>query len=134
MSDMVNIPAYRLKQGVLRPYDGKIATDAAHAAAHGILIDLNGRYGIKDMFRDIPHETREDIVSDFAAIIREAVSPGSGPPVLATAETLRDRFATAALSGLMTKYSPATHEGDAWVSRTAYEIADAMLAAREVKS
>ena len=44
-----------------------------------------------------------------------------------TRRTLRDEFAQAAIMGLMTMVDTTTHN----VSKKAYELADAMLAARE---
>lgn len=54
--------------------------------------------------------------------------------------TLRDQFATAALSGLLAsphsdsyQFPPYAHQQPAQVAKEAYELADAMLAAREPK-
>lgn len=48
------------------------ATDWAHAAARGILYNLNDRRDIKDGFRDVDEDVRKEIVESLAAIIREA--------------------------------------------------------------
>ena len=133
MSDPINIPAYRLKQGAMRPYGGSgVPVDRAHLAALGIMADLLDRGGIKDMLARIDQDVKPGIVTDIAAIIREAMQPGSEPPIAATAKTLRDEFATAALSAIV------VNEGDSFmydftagkVGERAYEIADAMMKAR----
>ncbi len=50
-------------------------------------------------------------------------------------KTLRDEFAMAALTGMLTiketyLIAEKKPDGDAWVAETAYELADAMLAQR----
>ena len=59
--------------------------------------------------------------------------------VMAPAEDLRDRFAAKAMQSLIVTMAhvamnTGVHPGSADISRTAYEFADAMLAAREVQS
>lgn len=46
--------------------------DWAHAAARGILADLNDRSGIKHGFIGISEDVRAEIIGSLAAIIREA--------------------------------------------------------------
>ena len=53
------------------------ATDWAHAAARGILADLTNRRGIKRGFEEIDYDTKAQIVTSFAAIIR--VAHGQAP-------------------------------------------------------
>jgi hypothetical protein len=133
MSDPINIPKYRLKQGGARPYDAKAgeSVDQAHVAARGVMADLADRGGIKDMIARISDpEVRQEIVSDIAAIIREAMQPGSEPPLVATAKALRDEFAMAALTGWARRITPATQDGSEWLARECYEMADAMMKAR----
>lgn len=48
------------------------AKDWAHAAARGVLADLQDRGGIKHGFNNIDHEIRVEIVETLAAIIRLA--------------------------------------------------------------
>lgn len=54
------------------------ATDWAHAAARGVLADLQDRRGIKRGFEDLDEEVRVDIVSALAAIIRAARGDAEG--------------------------------------------------------
>jgi len=70
-----------LLKGAKYPYDapdgtsggeGPPAADWAHAAARGILYDLNDRRGIRDGFHRVGAEARAEIVSDLADIIRVA--------------------------------------------------------------
>ena len=46
--------------------------DWAHAAARGVLADLQDRRGIKHGFDDIDQDTRKEIVKSLASIIRLA--------------------------------------------------------------
>lgn len=46
--------------------------DQAHAAARGVLADLQDRGGIKHGFANIDEEIRKEIVAALADIIREA--------------------------------------------------------------
>lgn len=48
------------------------ATDWAHAAARGVMTDLNDRSGIKHGFRGIDEEIRVEITLALAEIIRAA--------------------------------------------------------------
>lgn len=143
MSDPINIPAYRLKQGAMRPYGGSGApVDRAHLAALGIMADLLDRGGIKDVLARIDQDVKPEIVSDIAAIIREAVQPGSEPPIVATAKTLRDEFAMAALTGFIGNSECAQNgmepmlsylardENAEWLAGRVYVIADAMMKVR----
>ncbi|WP_186156783.1 hypothetical protein [Burkholderia gladioli] len=57
------------------------AVDSAHAAARAIICDLSDRGGIKRGFENIDEETRVEIVTKLAAIIR-AASPAPAIPVL----------------------------------------------------
>lgn len=52
-------------------------TDAAHAAARGIIHDLKDRRGIKVGFTDVDEDIRKEIVDRLAEIIRQAMSSGS---------------------------------------------------------
>ena len=84
----MDITAHRLDHGARFPYDGGAdfwadrnpvpppATDWAHAAARGVLIDLLDRRGIKWALEDerIDHETRAELVQSLAAIIRMAAA------------------------------------------------------------
>lgn len=75
---------HKLQHGEKFPYDasdrwwnGTVrpppkAKDWAHAAARGILSDLQGRHTIKWGFDNIDESTRKEIVASLAAIIREA--------------------------------------------------------------
>ena len=47
-------------------------TDCAHAAARGVIADLQNRAGIKHSFADIEQGIRVEIVQSLAAIIRLA--------------------------------------------------------------
>lgn len=49
-----------------------IPKDWAHAAARGVVADLQGRRAIKWGFDDIDEEIRAEIVASLAAIIRLA--------------------------------------------------------------
>jgi hypothetical protein len=77
------IARHSLKRGAEYPYDSSVdtsvekptpATDWAHAAARGILYDLNDRSGIKQAFRGVDPEIRVEIVASMAEIIRQAKS------------------------------------------------------------
>ncbi len=84
MSDPFDNAEHRLNSGALFPYDAPdawwssdaadppAAVDWAHAAARGILADLNDRHTIKHGFRDIDEEVRVEMVATLAAIIRKA--------------------------------------------------------------
>lgn len=73
-----------LERGNKWPYDAPDAwwggdggdppkpVDWAHAAARGVLYDLNDRGGIKHGFANIDENIRKDIVVALAAIIRAA--------------------------------------------------------------
>jgi len=75
---------HRLAHGAEFPYDAPdewwggnaesppASVDKAHAAARGIIADLQDRRGIKRGFDDIDESTRVEIVESIAAIIREA--------------------------------------------------------------
>lgn len=137
MKDPINIPAYRLKQGAMRPYGGSGApVDRAHLAALGVMADLLDRGGIKDMLARIDQEVKPEIVADLAAIIREAMRPGSAPPVVATAKTLLDEFAMAALPAIIAAMSAGQHMVRAdktpveAIALDAYELADEMMKVR----
>jgi len=47
-------------------------SDWAHAAARGVMEELQGRVGIKHIFEDVEEDVRVDIVESIAAIIRAA--------------------------------------------------------------
>ncbi len=55
------------------PKNPPVPTDAAHAAARGVISDLQDRRSIKRGFDDIGEEIRKEIVESLAAIIREAM-------------------------------------------------------------
>lgn len=77
--------AIRLTHGAKFPFDAPDAwwdgdasnppppTDWAHAAARGVVAELQGRAGIKHGFNDIDQEIRAEIVSRLADIIRVAL-------------------------------------------------------------
>lgn len=46
--------------------------------------------------------------------------------------SLRDYFAAAALQGMMTRYGVADASGVKYLTKTAFEVADAMLVARKI--
>ena len=84
-----------LEQGTKFPYDGGAhfcedrsptptpTQDWAHAAARGVLADLQDRRGIKQALDDvnIDHETRAEITKTMAAIIRQAaLTASAGKP------------------------------------------------------
>jgi len=48
------------------------SVDWAHAAARGVLADLNDRSGINRGFREVDAEVRAEIVASLSDIIREA--------------------------------------------------------------
>jgi len=49
--------------------------DWAHAAARGVLADLQDRAGIKHKLEEVDHATRSQIVKSLAEIIRLAQRP-----------------------------------------------------------
>ena|ERR1019366_10032770 len=78
-------PADTLAHGAKFPYDASEdwyesddtrspppATDWAHAAARGVVADLTDRRGIKNGFDDVDDETKVEIISTMAEIIRLA--------------------------------------------------------------
>lgn len=81
---MSDLAAIRLAHGAAYPYDASdewwdgdasnppAADDWAHAAARGVLADLNDRRGIKHGFDDVDEGIRAEIVASLAAIIRVA--------------------------------------------------------------
>lgn len=74
----------RLERGATYPYDASDewwnggalnpppATDWAHAAARGVLADLQDRRGVKNGFVDIDEDVRAEMVRSLAEIIRTA--------------------------------------------------------------
>ncbi|MBJ9709839.1 hypothetical protein [Burkholderia gladioli] len=62
------------------------AVDSAHAAARAIIRDLSDRSGIKRGFENIDEETRVEIVTKLAAIIRAA---SSAPAISESEDTER---------------------------------------------
>lgn len=79
------IAAIRLKHGADYPFDAPDnwwrkskhpkpppADDWAHAAARGVIADLQDRGGIKYGFIDVDEDTRQEIVRSLADIIRLA--------------------------------------------------------------
>lgn len=82
----MDIAQHTLDRGAKYPYDASDEwwhgdgdereapppTDWAHAAARGVLADLNDRKGIKQGFANIDEEIRVEIVSSLAEIIRRA--------------------------------------------------------------
>lgn len=74
----------RLEHGARWPYDAPDAWweaieqptlaphDWAHAAARGILADLQGRRGIKWHLQEVAQDVRVELVEALAEIIREA--------------------------------------------------------------
>lgn len=82
----MDIAKHTLERGAKYPYDAPDdwwegdgsapppPTDWAHAAARGVLADLNDRGGIKHGFNNIDEEIRAEIVTSLAAIIRLAGS------------------------------------------------------------
>jgi hypothetical protein len=81
---MMDAAKHRLEQGAEFPYDADDkwwhgeganpppAKDWAHAAARGVLADMNDRGGIKHGFRAIDEDVRAEIVESLAEIIRLA--------------------------------------------------------------
>lgn len=77
-------PAFQIEMGTNYPYDASDAwweadgkkpprhKDWAHAAARGVLADLQDRGGIKHGFDNVDEDVRRDIVESLAAIIRLA--------------------------------------------------------------
>ena len=91
----MDLALYALRHGAEHPYDAPdtwrekdaaepppMAVDWAHAAARGILADLNGRRGIKWELAEVEEETRVELTASLAAIIRIAIY---NPAVLDTA-------------------------------------------------
>jgi hypothetical protein len=84
-----DVARHTLSHGAKYPYDAPDAwwdsdgkeppppTDWAHAAARGVLADLNDRRGIKHGFADIDEEIRAEITASLAAIIRAAAEDRS---------------------------------------------------------
>lgn len=82
----MNEAKHALDHGARFPYDAPdewwrdadseppAATDWAHAAARGILRDLNDRRGIKQGFRVVDEDVRAEIVQSVADIIRAAAA------------------------------------------------------------
>lgn len=82
--DAKQIAESTLRHGAKYPYDapddwwkgdGKsppTAIDWAHAAARGVLADLNDRKGIKHGFADLDQDIRAEITASLAEIIRQA--------------------------------------------------------------
>lgn len=82
----MDIAQHTLDRGAKYPYDAPDswwegdgdervappAVDWAHAAARGVLADLNDRKGIKQGFYEIDEKIRVEIVSSLAEIIRRA--------------------------------------------------------------
>ncbi len=80
----MDIAKHRLEHGAKFPYDADDkwwngggenpppAKDWAHAAARGVLADLNDRGGIKHGFNEIDEDVRAEIVESLAEIIRRA--------------------------------------------------------------
>jgi hypothetical protein len=76
--------AFRLKHGAEFPYDAPDAwwsvpsnepppaSDWAHAAARGVIADLQDRHTIKRGFDDIDEDVRAELVQTLASIIRAA--------------------------------------------------------------
>ncbi|WP_338509097.1 hypothetical protein [Burkholderia gladioli] len=67
------------------------AVDSAHAAARAIIRDLSDRGGIKRGFENIDEETRGEIVTKLAAIIRGA----SAAPAISESPEAHDEAALA---------------------------------------
>ncbi|PAL20200.1 hypothetical protein [Sphingopyxis sp. GW247-27LB] len=83
-NEPVNVAQITLAHGAKWPFDAPDTwwqddgenppppTDWAHAAARGVLSDLNDRRGIKQGFLGLDEDIRAEIVSSLAAIIRVA--------------------------------------------------------------
>ncbi|WP_186124194.1 hypothetical protein [Burkholderia gladioli] len=71
------------------------AVDSAHAAARAIIRDLSDRGGIKRGFENISEETRVEIVTKAAAIIR-AASPAPAIPAFDPVAIIEQRAIRAA--------------------------------------
>ena len=79
--DMARI---RVEQGMDNPYDAPdnwrllnedpppLHKDWAHAAARGVMADLNDRRGIKDTLLTVDESVRVELVESLADIIRHA--------------------------------------------------------------
>lgn len=61
-----------LEYGESDPYDGRLAVDAAHRAALGVMVELRGRRGIGQELDAVDEELRVELVDAVAEIIREA--------------------------------------------------------------
>ena len=84
MREPIDIAKITLRRGAKYPYDAPDAwwesdgnnppqsSDWAHAAARGVLADLQDRGGIKHGFANIDEQIRVEIVESLAAIIRLA--------------------------------------------------------------
>ncbi|MEK6290084.1 MAG: hypothetical protein V4793_01635 [Paraburkholderia tropica] len=72
------------------------AVDSAHAAARAVIRDLSDRGGIKRGFENIDEETRVEIVTKLAAIIR-AASPAPAIPTVDAAEIIEQCALRAAI-------------------------------------
>lgn len=82
----MDIAKHCLERGASFPYDASDewwngdqetpppAMDWAHAAARGVLADLNDRRGIKDGFNEVDESVRAEIVQSLAEIIKLAAS------------------------------------------------------------
>jgi hypothetical protein len=78
-------PKQRLKHGNEFPFDATDSwwegdgnnplppRDRWHAAARGVIAELQDRRGIKQGFDDLDEDVRADIVNTLAKIIREAM-------------------------------------------------------------
>lgn len=66
-------PEYDLIEGFKYPYDGMLkARDEAERAALGVLACLLRQTGINHELNAVDYESRHHVVSELAAIIREA--------------------------------------------------------------
>lgn len=83
---MVDITQYTLNKGAKYPFDAPDEwwagdgecppppSDWAHAAARGVLADLQDRAGVKRGFENIREDIRAEMVSSLAGIIRLAAA------------------------------------------------------------
>ena len=55
------------------------ATDWAHAAARGVLVDLSDRRGIRNELDSLDEDIRAEIVQAIADIIRAGANTGAAP-------------------------------------------------------
>lgn len=71
------ISLHKLQMGQSNPYDGSPGRDTAELIVQGILADLTDRRGIRTELENVDLETRQEIVSSLAKIVRTGLKQGS---------------------------------------------------------